>query len=213
MDLGIKNKKVLIIGGSTGIGAQAALSLSKVKAKVTIVARGEKNLRSVCKSMGGKKQGHNYLVVDLLNDFEKEEFLTYLKVKKNRFDIIIHSMGGSLGLKSPLGNLNDWYKVWLFNIGIAIEINSVVVPYLVKKKWGRIVHISSASSTKGEPTFASGGSLPYASAKAYLNSYVQGLSKEFISKNVVISAVMPGPVHVKGKYWDILKNTDPSSVL
>ena len=129
------------------------------------------------------------------------------------FDIVIHNVGGALGIKNPMGEVPSWQKVWQFNVGIAIEINNLVIPSMVQIGWGRIVHISSISGKVGEPLQEPfGGSIPYAAAKSYLNAYVVGLGRELAKNNVIISALLPGVVHSEGKYWDKLMHTNPSLV-
>ena len=53
-------------------------------------------------------------------------------LKKQSFDIIVHNLGGGLGIKDPLSDVNDWNKVWYFNVGIALEINSLIIPLMKK---------------------------------------------------------------------------------
>ena len=125
----------------------------------------------------------------------------------------MHNVGGGLGQKGPLDKVEDWNAVWQFNVGIAIEINSVLIPEMKKHGWGRVVHISSITAELGDPSMKSlGGSLAYAAAKAYLNAYIKGLGREMAKDNIVVSGVMPGVVLSKGKHWDKLKNEKPELV-
>ena len=56
MDLGIKNKRVLITGGSNGIGEELAYQFAKEGCKITLIARREKKLKNIIKKIGGKKK-------------------------------------------------------------------------------------------------------------------------------------------------------------
>ena len=67
MNLGIKNKRVLISGGSNGIGKELAFQFAKEGCKVTLIARSEKKLKKIVKKIGGKQKGH-HLHIDLLPD-------------------------------------------------------------------------------------------------------------------------------------------------
>lgn len=213
MDLGIKGKRVLITGGSKGIGAAVAKDFADEGCKVSIVSRDEDKLKEKMHDMGGQAKGHEYIVSNLRDKGEPTRVAKELIAKHKKVDIVVHNIGGGLGQKDPLGQVEDWNAVWQFNAGIAIEMNAVLIPQMKKQGWGRVVHISSITAELGDPSMKSlGGSLPYAAAKAYLNAYIKGLGREVAKDNVVVSGVMPGVVLSKGKYWDKVKNEKPELV-
>ncbi|MBL4708488.1 MAG: hypothetical protein JKY48_08635, partial [Flavobacteriales bacterium] len=53
--------------------------------------------------------------------------------KHKCFDIVVHNVGGTLGVKDTLSPMEKWYEVWRFNAGIAIEMNALDTTKL--KKW------------------------------------------------------------------------------
>ena len=206
MDLGIKGKRVLISGGSNGIGKELAFQFVKEGCKLTLISRNKLKLKSIIKKIGGKRKGHFFYNVDLLPEGSGTSISKKILKDIGNHEIIVHCVGGALGVGDPLAKYSDWLKVWRFNVGIAIEINNVFINPLIKKKWGRIVHVSSISAIDGD------AKIPYASSKAYLNNYLKGLSKLFIDKNIVVSGVMPGPLLTKGKYWEKQLKKNPSKV-
>jgi 3-oxoacyl-[acyl-carrier protein] reductase len=212
MDFGIKGKKALVVGASKNIGAAIAKALADEGCKVTVVARDKAKLKKLMTQMGGVKGGHHFFVADLLTAGVPSRIAKQLLSEVGPFDILVHNIGGALGLKDPLGKIEDWSRVWQFNIGIAIELNRLLVPPMQKMHWGRIIHISSMAAEVGEPTAKEGGSLPYTASKAYLNAYVKGLGRELARYNIVVSALMPGVVLSKGKYWDNLSRRRPTIV-
>ena len=210
MDLGLKNKRVLITGASKGIGASIANSFLKEDSKVTLVARDEKKLISL---LSGFTKENDYISADLRQASSPSKVAKEVVSRHKTIDIIIHNVGGALGIKNPFSPVKDWMEVWSFNLGIAIEINNVIAPLMKKNKRGRIIHVSSISAELGEPKEEPfGGALPYATAKASLNAYVKGLARELAEKNVIVTALMPGAVLSEGKYWDKLQKKDPSLV-
>ncbi len=213
MELGIKGKRVLITGGSRGIGGAIAKGFADEGCKVSIVSRDEESLKKKIHELGGRSKGHEFIVSDLRNHGEPTRVAKELIAKYKKVDIVVHNVGGGLGQKDPLSPVEDWLSVWQFNVGIAIEMNAVLLPEMKKQRWGRVVHISSISGELGDPLMEPfGGALPYAAAKAYLNAYVKGLGREMAKDNVVVTAVMPGAVLSKGKHWDKLKKKDPECV-
>lgn len=212
MDFGLKNKKVLVVGASKNIGAAIAQALAAEGGQVTVMARDEVKLRKLVAKMGGAKKGHHFVAADLLADGAPTKTIQQLLTAYDNFDIVVHNIGGALGLKDPLGKVEDWLRVWQFNVGIAVEINRLLIPAMIRKGWGRIIHISSAAATNGELLSKDGGALPYAAAKAYLNAYVKGLGRDLACCNIVVSALLPGLVLSEGKYWHKMKQKDSKKV-
>jgi len=212
MDLGLKGKKVLVVGASKNIGAATAKAFAGEGCKVAVIARDGIKLKALVDSIGGKKKGHGYICADLLVEGAPSDTAEEAVRAFGPFDIVVHNTGGALGLKDPLAPVEDWMKVWKFNVGIAIEMNVLLIPYMKKKKWGRIIHISSMAAELGEPASDKGGALPYCAAKAYLNSYIKGLGRELAKDGIIVSGIMPGVVLSKGKYWEKLQREDPKMV-
>jgi 3-oxoacyl-[acyl-carrier protein] reductase len=210
MDLGIKDNRVLITGGSKGIGVAIAKAFAEEGCKVSLVARDEDQLKKTVEELG---TGHDYLDVDLLESGAPTKAAKELIERHGTFDIVVHNVGGGLGIKDPLASVEDWANVWNFNVGIAIEMNALLVPLMQKQKWGRIVNISSIAAVTGGPMVEPfGGSPQYAVAKSYLNSYTKVLGRELAKDNVVVTAVMPGAILSPGKHWEKLQKSDPKKV-
>jgi len=196
MNLGIKGKKVLITGASQGIGKKIAFAFAKEGCKVSIIARREKKLKRVVEQMGGRKRGHDYFSIDLMEKRAPEKAVQELTKKNGYYDIVVHNVGGTLNVKDPLSPAEDWFKVVHFNVGISMEINRLLVPYMQKQKWGRIINISSISGV------ALRGSAPYGAAKAYFNAYTKVLGRALAKDGIVVSALMPGAINAPGGPWD-----------
>lgn len=101
-----------------------------------------------------------------------------------------------MGVRSSTADIKDWFDVLMFNVGVAIRINNLLIPKMIDFNYGRIVHVSSIS---GESLR---GSAPYAAAKAFLNAYIKVLARENAKNNIVISGVLPGAVYSEGGHWD-----------
>lgn len=204
MDLGIQNKVALIIGASKNIGKSIAIELANEGAEVWIVARNSKMLKETVSIIPGNKKG--FLVQDLQKKNGPIKLIEKLKRKNIEPDIIVHNMGGSLGVKDPFCSREELREVWDFNLGILHEINIHFLPIMVKKKWGRCIHISTLAVKTNT------GYMAYASSKHALEGYVKTISKEVSAKNVVIAAVAPGLVELQGRYFTNLKLSNPDKL-
>ncbi len=202
MELNLKDKNVLVVGASKGIGRSIALSFAQEGANVTFVARSEELLKNLQSEMPNSDK-HKYYVKDIM-DGTANEFAKTLIKERGVFDVVVHNVGGSLVSRNYLGTIEEWQHAWMFNAGVSIDMNNVLLPPMIEKGYGRVVHVSSISAKmlRGNPL--------YASAKAFLNAYVTTVGRAIGSSGVVMSAVMPGAVAFSGSYWDKYTVEDPA---
>ena len=209
MDFGFKNKRIVITGASRGIGAEIARFFSREGGDLTLIARDKTNLKNLISSFKNNNN-HDFIDINLRDDGAPTEVVNKVLLNHNKIDVLVHNVGGGLGVKDPTAKIKDWLKVWQFNVGIAIEMNNIVVPKMQESKWGRIVHISSINAVNGGTMVKPYGGAPaYSCAKAYLNMYTTVLSREVGKDNVIVSSIMPGTILSKGKHWDKLRKKDP----
>jgi 3-oxoacyl-[acyl-carrier protein] reductase len=194
-------KKILITGGSKGIGLELTDYFVKKKFNVSVLSRSfeDKDL----------KKKINFIRSNVLknNNFRNLR----KKLKKIDPDIIIHCIGGGLGVRSTLSPTKEWNKVFYFNVGHAIEINNFLLPEIIKKnKKCNVLHISSNSTLDYGPDIKKyGGAAPYICSKSFLNSYVKIAAKEYKNTNISFTAFLPGPILLRHKYWYDLKIKNP----
>jgi len=204
VDLGIAGQRVLITGASQGLGRVAAGDFAREGCRVAVVSRRADRLRSLVDEMGGEAAGHAMVAADLMTPGEPARAVQALTAAGGAFNIVIHSVGGTMALKDPLSPADAWAQVWRYNVGVAIEINNEIVPGMVARGYGRIVHVSSISATSVR------GSTPYAAAKAYLNAYVTGVGRSLAPNGIVMSAVMPGAFESEGGHWGNIRKNNPA---
>jgi len=203
MDFGLKDKKILITGGSRGLGKTLVSAFADEGANVFFTARSNSDLEQLCCSIGGEKEGHAFFAFDLMAEGAIKALHQHIEKNFGCPDIIIHNIGGTLGIRDNFSSLEGFEKVWRLNFGISAEINRLFIPKMIEKGWGRVVHISSSSAVMAD------ASLPYSSAKAALNNYVKGLGQRIADKGVLVNSVMPGPFIAENNHWDIVKKNDP----
>lgn len=204
MNLGIEGKNVLIVGASKGIGKAIALGFAEEGARITAIARSEDLLSEVKQEAISKGcNTFNCVVADIM-ECDTKKLAADLIQKYGEFEIVVHNVGGSLVSRNHLGGIEDWSYALKFNALASIDMNSVLIPPMIEKKWGRVIHISSISAMmlRGNPL--------YASAKAFLNAYVTTTGRCLAKDGIVMSSVMPGAVAFENSYWDNYTRTDPN---
>jgi 3-oxoacyl-[acyl-carrier protein] reductase len=205
MELNLKNKKVLIVGASKGIGRAIALGFAMEHSSIVAIARTEsllKELEEECLKLRAKD--FDYLAIDIMN-VKGYDLAESLFDKFGHFDVIVHCVGGSLTSRDVVGGSEAYEYALKFNALLGIDMNSFFIKKMIEdKKVCRIVHVSSISAVmlRGNPL--------YASAKAYLNAYVTSVGREVSPKGIAINSVMPGAVAFENSYWDqLIKQKDP----
>lgn len=203
MQLGIAGKRALVTGAGRGMGRSIALRLAQEGAKVAVVSRTASDLTSLVAEMGGASAGHYSLSADLMPEGAPTRVVEEVSAHFGPLDIVVHNLGGTLSIRDPLCTVEEWRRMWRFNLEIAVEMNRLIVPVMQAQKWGRVVHISSIAAVRGR------GSIPYATVKAAVNAYVRSLGCAVAADGVIVTAVMPGAILTKGGHWDIVSRDNP----
>jgi NAD(P)-dependent dehydrogenase (short-subunit alcohol dehydrogenase family) len=203
MDLGIRDKRVLITGSGKGIGRSIAINLAREGAKIALVSRTKINLEEVMDNIGGVSEGHYIVESDLTKEGEPQRVFYEVKNNFGEIDILINNLGGTLDIKDPFCPIDDWRKIYRINLEVAIELSNLVIPKMKEKQWGRIVNISSISGIENT------GPIPYCSVKSALTSYTHSLGRLLAKSGIVVSGVIPGVILTKEGYWNNIVEKNP----
>jgi dehydrogenase/reductase SDR family member 7B len=185
MAMQLKDKVIWITGASSGIGKALAFQLSEHGAKLILSSRRAEELEKVKHSLAVKD------VVCLPLDLEKSHsFPEIAKTAADYFggiDILINCAG--LGLRGiALETLPELErKIMEINFFGTVNLTRAVLPYLMKKKEGAIVTISSMLGKYAFPEHSI-----YAASKHALNGYFDALANEVSKDNVHVMMVNPG---------------------
>ena len=205
MELKLENKKILITGASKGLGSVCAKALSDNDACLALLARSKEKLENVRKNCKNPEK-HISIAVDLTNINELHESVQKAKIFLGEINVILHVAGGGLGLKDPLIHYNDLLKLFTLNVSSAAEINRIIIPDMIKKRTGNIVHVGSTASRENT------GSVGYNTVKAALSAYVRSLGRETAIHNVIITGILPGGFYAPENSWEKLKKDKPEIV-
>lgn len=183
MEKELIGKVALITGGTKGIGRAIAERLSEAGALIIVTAR-TRPIETHTK--------HHFIAADLTIAAQTDKMVNEINEKFGSIDILVNNMGGSTSPSGGFGALTDehWENDLQLNLQSAVRIDRAILPQMVEKKSGVIIHISSVTGTL--PVYQSLGG--YAVAKAALNNYSKSLSKEFSPKGIRVATVSPGMV-------------------
>ena len=180
----LKNKTAIITGGAQGFGLDIAKKFLSFGAKVFIWDIDENELIKATKEINNPNLEYN--LVDVSN-FKEIESTVKKIVSSNKIDILINN-AGITGPTAELWSYNndDWKKVIEINLHGTFYCCKVIVPYMIKQKYGRIVNIASVSGKDGNANASA-----YSSAKAGVIALTKSLGKELATYNIAVNAVTP----------------------
>lgn len=200
----LKNKNIIITGASRGLGSKAALAFSEAGAKLVLIARTKENLEAVRKRCKNPNK-HLSISADLTEAKEIVSAIEQAKKFLSTIDCVLHVAGGGLGKRDPLIELQDLLLLFKLNVGAAVQINRLVLPDMMKRKQGNLVHIGSIA---GKEAVASVG---YNTAKSALNMYVRSLGREMAPYGIVVTGVNPGGFIAPGNSMVKLEKNKPDA--
>ncbi|PYZ92414.1 short-chain dehydrogenase [Salipaludibacillus keqinensis] len=202
MDLQLENKKVLVTGGSKGIGKGIAKAFIAEGANVGIVARNEKDLHKAKRDLPGVQ----VFQADLANENERTTVFSQFIDTFEDIDILVNNVGGSSGGKTMETPVNQFEEAMQLNFFSAVQLSQHAAKYMRKKKQGSIINISSIFGRE------SGGKPTYNSAKSAMISFTKSLADELVEDGVRVNGVAPGSIlHPTGN-WQKRLEENPEKI-
>lgn len=196
MNLGLNGKRALVTGAGRGLGRSIALCLAREGASVAVVSRTKEDIEELVCELLKFSPNHYGDVQDLASDKAPKMLVSNLVKNFGPIDIVVHNLGGTLEITDPFCSIEEWRKIWRFNMEVALELNLLLIPSMKEKKWGRIVHITSIAATENQ------GPVPYCSIKAALTCYARSMGRVLAPDGIIMTAVLPGAVFTEDGYWD-----------
>jgi 3-oxoacyl-[acyl-carrier protein] reductase len=185
MRIDLSGKVAIVTGGSRGIGHAIARALAAVGAKVAILARdGAKAQEAAHALANGAARGY---ACDVADATQVETTITAVDRDFGQIDVLVNNAGTTRdNLLFRIGE-DDWDTVIDTNLKGAFLVTKHAARGMIKRRWGRIVNISSVVGISGNK-----GQSNYTASKAGLIGFTKTVSKELASRNVLVNAVAPG---------------------
>lgn len=186
---GLKDKVVLVTGGSRGIGYEIARMLLEEDAKVVICGRKQENLDAAIQQLNG---GDQLMAVQChaAKEDEVNELMAKISKKFFRLDILINNVGMNLMTASTLEtDLKMWNKIIDSNLNAAFLCSQKAAQLMKENQGGKIVSITSTAGRRAAP-----GMGIYGIAKSAIEMMTKVLASELAVANIQVNAVAPGMV-------------------
>lgn len=183
--MNLKDRVVLITGGSQGYGKAAAKAFAQAGASVVLAARGEEKLQQAQRETGSA--GYISMDVTRPEDWENKA-LPYIERRFNRLDVLINNTGGGVAI-TELTN----QTAGQIDASIALNLSSVIygshafAPMMKRQKSGTIINVASVCAKHAWPGWS-----VYAAAKWGVLGFSKNLYVEMRPHGVRVSCLIPG---------------------
>jgi 3-oxoacyl-[acyl-carrier protein] reductase len=186
----LKDKTVIVTGGSRGIGRSIVLKMASQGANVTFLylsnEAATKDTLEAARELSGFVKA---IKIDIRDAEACESAVNIIAKETGKLDILVNSAGitrdNILGLMTnvELGDILDTNVIGVFNM------LRPVIPYMVSQRDGRIINISSVAGEKGGR-----GQTNYAASKGAINALTKALAVELAPRNILVNCVAPGMI-------------------
>ena len=206
----VKGKKVLVTGGTAGIGKAIALAFAKNGADVIIFGTNEERGALVTNEMrtlaqdGSQKFG--FTKVDVSNHQESLAKAKEAMDQLGGVDVLINNAGINRDKLLMKMDEEDWDRVLDVNLKSAFNFCKAVVRPMMKARSGKIINISSVIGLTGNP-----GQVNYSASKSGMIGFTQSLAKEVSTRGICVNCIAPG--FIETPMTDALNETQKAAIM
>lgn len=195
----LTEKVALVTGSTRGLGKAIAERLASEGAIVVVTGRDEAKAREIAESLGqsgGKAIGLSLEVADASS---VNRVLRVIEEQVGPVDILVNNAG--ITRDTLLLRMDDdaWNEVLQVNVTGAYRLAKGVLRGMMKKRWGRIINVSSVVGLIGNP-----GQTNYGASKAALIGFTKSLAREVATRGITVNAVAPG--FIQSDMTDVLSD-------
>jgi len=202
--LDMTGKTILVTGASSGIGRETSILLSRLGARVVLVARNREKLNETQKELEGS--GHNVEVCDLGAYERIPSWMRTLTTTCGPLDGLVHSAGLHYGLPLKVMEVHQLDLLWRVNVSASLWLAKGYRQKGVSRPQGSIVFLSSAVGLVGQPALSA-----YSASKGAVIALTRSLAMEFAREQIRVNAIAPGSI--RGEMFDAFTKGLPAEYL
>jgi 3-oxoacyl-[acyl-carrier protein] reductase len=189
----LDGKVAMVTGGSRGIGAAIAKTLAAAGASVLVLYRRDEVAAQALVAEIVAAGGTAWLQQTDVRDAQAvASAIEALAGREGRLDILVNNAGIVRDALVPEMSEEDWHTVLDTNLTGVFLCSRVAVRHMLRRRWGRIINISSVGAWRGTR-----GQGNYAASKAAVNAFTRVMATEVGSKGITVNAVAPGLIETE----------------
>jgi len=182
--------KILITGGSSGIGKATALEFLKSGHHVMVAARRSQKLEELKNEAGADAERLHLATLDVTSQKSVDAFLQSNKEYLASLDVLVNNAGLALGREHfQDADLADIETVISTNVMGLLRLTRALVPTMIKKRFGHVVNLGSIAGIQSYPS----GTV-YCATKAAVHMITNCLRLDLVGTGVRVSTIAPGRV-------------------
>ena len=185
-------RTALITGATSGIGEATARLFAKNNINLILCGRRKKKLVTLKNELDTLVSVET-LSFDVGNRDSVMKQLNTLQGTWQHIDILVNNAGGAHGLDLFVdSDINDWEQMIDYNVKGLLYVSKVIVPWMIKRKKGQIINISSIA---GKQTYGKG--IVYCASKSGVEAISKGMRLELVPHGIRVSNIAPGAVETE----------------
>ncbi|HTO78625.1 MAG TPA: 3-oxoacyl-[acyl-carrier-protein] reductase [Methylocystis sp.] len=182
----LTGKTALVTGASSGLGLAIARTLHKAGATVGLSGTRREALEGLASEL--KERAH-ILPCNLSDRADTDKLIPAAEAALGGVDILVNNAGITRDMLFMRMKDEDWDAVLAVNLTAAFRLSRAVLRGMMRKRYGRIINITSVAGAVGNP-----GQANYTAAKAGLTGMTKSLANEVASRGVTVNCVAPGVI-------------------
>ncbi|MGH8279925.1 MAG: SDR family NAD(P)-dependent oxidoreductase [Gammaproteobacteria bacterium] len=192
--------RVLVAGGSRGIGRAMVLGFLAAGAQVSVCARGAEGLAALARDADRKLANLHTQRCDLAVPTEIQAWITAAAAALEGIDVLVNNASG-YGFHDAD---EDWVADFNVDLMAAVRASRMALPYLEKSAHAVILHTSSIGALRPRTMGP-----PYAAMKAALSHYTMTQALALAAQRIRVNAIAPGSVEFPGGVWNRVSHERP----
>jgi NAD(P)-dependent dehydrogenase (short-subunit alcohol dehydrogenase family) len=182
----VRDKVIVITGGTSGIGEATAYKMAEAGAQVVVVARDPEKAAPVMariKSKGGKGR---FISCDLADIADCDRLVATVLKEFGRCDYLVNNAGRSIrrGIASSFDRFHDFERTMQLNYFGSLRLIMGFLPAMMKQNRGQVINISSIGVLTQAPRFSA-----YVASKSALDSFTGCAASEFADNNIAFTTI------------------------
>ncbi|WP_313139335.1 SDR family oxidoreductase [Stenotrophomonas sp.] len=199
--LDFSGRRVLIAGGSKGIGRELALAFAGAGAQVSVCARGQAGLDALQADAQAQRTPLHTTSVDLADLDQIDAWLHAAAEALGGIDVLVNNATG-YGMAD---DEDGWAASLQIDLMAAVRASRLAQPWLRASADACILNLSSIAAQQPRP-----GGAPYAAAKAALSHYTTSQALALAPHRIRVNAIAPGSIEFADGLWDRRRVEDPA---
>lgn len=186
----VRGQTHAVVGAGSGLGKAIAQRLAQLGAQVLCMDVDESAAQATAAQLTGDAPKRAY-GIDVRDDDSVGETFSQAIAEVNELHAVVNCAGitGRTNIKTHDVDPADFDNVYAVNLRGALLISRHVIPHMVERNYGRVLHVASISGKEGNAGMAA-----YSSTKAGLIGLVKVMGKEYAETGVTINALAPAVV-------------------